>query len=181
MISKSLIKDGDFVLTANNLFCLVLNNQLFKYHEKEGGIRKCAISLDVYEDNLNPIVLYEEGLRIDKIYRIKNIPKTRYLEDILNNKNGVNEEFFEVIASRPKLIKWSKVPMFTKVIAKNKKGEFINQYFICKNIINEEEVFVCSSIKPDSFTGYVLNEKDLKEYKECEIHPSETIKNEWIK
>lgn len=23
--------------------------------------------------------------------------------------------------------------------------------------------------------------KDLKEYKECEIHPSETIKNEWIK
>lgn len=123
-----------------------------------------------------------QGRRPDCKYRINN----GTLESNITGSWGeclacyneiTQSDFIEIVPKKEREIDWTKVPKGTKVQVRDNEGDkWVNRYFNYYDTYNE--YFLVGICLDDNFTVYEMNKIW---YKECKIHPSVEILDEWYK
>ncbi len=110
-----------------------------------------------------------KNLSIEKVYKVDTPCKIDNLLDRVL-----------LIWERPREIDWSKIPMWTKVQIKyEENGKWRNRYFIRFNPYKKTQyiVSVLDKFIFDDELGQDFSKTNS--YKDCRIHPSVTIPEEW--
>lgn len=166
--TKKDLKTGHIVKFRNGETAILIGDTFFSSMHLDGGFNDGH--LDQYSEYLKDI---EYGYETDimEVYYIKSIEHDLGLTDLIND---LPEEHIELIWKRKLEIDWTKVPSFTRVLAKNVQGYWENRYFVRK----APHKYVCT--RSGGFT-FVYNSDDEEYFTEIKIFDKNDIKEEWYK